>query len=90
MVSGSCGSQGIPTSEAQLADDLKRPFSEVFLREFHKSKAASRYNSYLGSPARSRSVPQCRGVHCIRIPVFGMKDGLYLVDRNNIYAAFTR
>lgn len=31
-----------PSQEAQMKEDLKRPFSEVFLREFHRAQARSR------------------------------------------------
>jgi hypothetical protein len=41
-LSESSGSQRILTPDAQMQDDLKRPFHEVFLREFHKSQAAQR------------------------------------------------
>lgn len=41
-LSESGGSQGIPTSDQQLKDDLKQPFANVFLREFHRAQARSR------------------------------------------------
>lgn len=41
-LSESGGSQRIATPDQQLADDLKRPFSEVFLREFHRQQAQGR------------------------------------------------
>lgn len=41
-LSESGGSGRIPPSDQQLKDDLKRPFHEIFLREFHKSQGANR------------------------------------------------
>jgi len=41
-LSESSGSGTLPSSEAQLRDDLKKPFAEVFLREFHRQQAQSR------------------------------------------------
>jgi hypothetical protein len=41
-LSESSGSQRIPSSDAQLKDDLQRPFHEIFLREFHRSQAGNR------------------------------------------------
>ena len=42
VLSESGGSQVLQTSEAQQAADLKRPFAEVFLREFHRSQARAK------------------------------------------------
>lgn len=36
------GPGNMQTPDAQLKDDLNRPFSEVFLREFHKAQARNR------------------------------------------------
>lgn len=41
-LSESPGSNGPMGGEAQMKEDLKRPFSEVFLREFHRAQARSR------------------------------------------------
>jgi hypothetical protein len=41
-LSESGGSQAMPTSEAQMREDLRRPFHEAFLREFHRSQARNR------------------------------------------------
>lgn len=38
-LSESSGSQTIPTGDQQFKDDLSKPFVDVFLREFHKSRA---------------------------------------------------
>ena len=41
VLTESPGKFGVTPTE-QMADDLKRPFNEVFLREFHKSQARNR------------------------------------------------
>jgi hypothetical protein len=41
-LSESGGSQKIPASDAQMKDDLKKPFHEIFLREFHRQQAGNR------------------------------------------------
>lgn len=41
-LSESGGSNRIPASEQQLKEDLGKPFHEVFLREFHKSRSMNR------------------------------------------------
>lgn len=41
-LSESSGSQTMLTSEQQLKDDLKKPFHEIFLREFHKQQGNTR------------------------------------------------
>lgn len=38
-LSESAGNQSIPLPDQQLKEDLKQPFSTVFLREFHKAQA---------------------------------------------------
>jgi hypothetical protein len=41
-LSESSGANAMPQSEAQLKEDLKRPFHEIFLREFHRQQAQNR------------------------------------------------
>lgn len=42
VLSESGGNAAHLTNEAQTAEDLKKPFAQVFLREFHKSQARTR------------------------------------------------
>lgn len=41
-LSESPGNAGAPTPDGQFKEDLKKPFADVFLREFHKSQARNR------------------------------------------------
>lgn len=41
-LSESAGNAGNLTPDAQFQDDLKKPFSQVFLREFHRARAGQR------------------------------------------------
>jgi hypothetical protein len=41
-LSESSGNAGDLTPESQIKDDLKKPFNQVFLREFHKAQARNR------------------------------------------------
>jgi hypothetical protein len=41
-LSESSGANAMPQSEAQFKEDLKKPFHEIFLREFHRQQAQNR------------------------------------------------